>query len=130
MSDAPKVEEPVVAAPVEIPAVAEPVVEAPAAETTAPEAATDAPAVEAAPAAEETPAAAEATPVEEGVLGYKGPGLLKYVLTFHPSQLFLSHCDGALCHVPALRGLQITHGQTAPAIIVIIDTPFLRPTVC
>jgi hypothetical protein len=79
MSDAPKVEEPV-AAPVEAvaPAAAEPAVEA-AAEEPAPEAATDAP--EAAAAAEEAPAAeAEVKPIEEGVLGYKGPGLLKSLL--------------------------------------------------
>lgn len=113
MSDAPKVEEPVVAAPVETPAVVEPVVDAPAAEMAAPEVATEAPAAEAAAAAEETPAAAEATPVEEGVLGYKGPGLLKYVLALYflafrflttailcPMYLHCLHCS---LHMTRLR---------------------------
>jgi len=87
MSDVPKVDEPVVVAPVvDAPAAVEPVV------ADAPEAATEAPAAEAAPAAEETPAA-EAKPVEEGVLGYKGPGLLKYVCSvLTPSHSFRASC--------------------------------------
>ncbi|KAE9368504.1 hypothetical protein N431DRAFT_443939 [Stipitochalara longipes BDJ] len=76
MSEAAKpVEEPVVApeAPVEAAAV-----EAAPAETT--EAATEAPAATEPTTTEEAPAAPvkeEAKPAEEGVLGYKGPGLLK-----------------------------------------------------
>lgn len=79
MSEAVKVEEPVVAAPV----ATEPVVDAPAAVEATPEAATEEPAAAAAAVetTEAAPAAAveEVKPVEEGVLGYKGPGLLKYV---------------------------------------------------
>jgi hypothetical protein len=84
MSDAPKVEEPVVPA-AEAPA-AEPVVEEPAVE-----AATEM----AAPATEETAAAAEVKPVEEGVLGYKGPGLLKYVFTSPSLHDPVFPCNGA-----------------------------------
>lgn len=92
MSDAIKVEEPVVAvagAPV-----VEPVVEAAPAEV-ATEVAADAPAAEeAAAATEEAPAVdAEVKPVEEGVLGYKGPGLLKYVPPFFDSsRFFIEQC--------------------------------------
>jgi hypothetical protein len=72
------------AKPVEEPVVApEASVEAPAAET-APvettEAATEAPATTEPATTEEAPAAPvkeEVKPVEEGTLGYKGPGLLK-----------------------------------------------------
>lgn len=73
-AEAPKEEQvPVVEAATEAPA---------ATEETAPEVTTEAPAAEAAPAAaEETAAApAEVKPVEEGVLGYKGPGLLKGII--------------------------------------------------
>jgi hypothetical protein len=77
MSDAPKVEEPVAPRAAEAP-VAEPVAETKAEETpAAAEAATETPALESTPAPEETPAKEEVKPVEEGVLGYKGPGLLK-----------------------------------------------------
>jgi hypothetical protein len=78
MSEAPKtVEEPVVAAAVEsaapvvepTPAVAEPTTEAPATEAAAE---VTEPAVEA-----EATTPEEVKPVEEGTLGYKGPGLLK-----------------------------------------------------
>lgn len=92
MSEAVKVDEPVVATDAAPVLAAEPTVEAPAAVEAAPETA----AVEATePAAEATePAAAaveEVKPVEEGVLGYKGPGLLKYVFACHhpfPPQLY------------------------------------------
>jgi hypothetical protein len=76
MSEAAKpVEEPVVApeAPVEAPAV-----EAAPVETT--EAATEEPAATEPAATEEAPAAPvkeDVKPAEEGVLGYKGPGLFK-----------------------------------------------------
>jgi hypothetical protein len=88
MSEAVKVDEPVVAAVAAPVLVAEPTVEAPATVETTPEAATEAPA-----AAEEAtePAAAaveDVKPVEEGVLGYKGPGLLKYVLPPFPTASF------------------------------------------
>jgi hypothetical protein len=75
MSDAPKpVEEPVAAPSTETPA-AEAVPEV----KTAEEPATEAPVTAAEPAAtgEAAPAKKEVEPVEEGVLGYKGPGLLK-----------------------------------------------------
>lgn len=78
MSEAPKVEEPVVATPVETSpavetaAVVEPVVEEPVAEHAAEVA--EEPATEAAAVEEDV------KPVEEGVLGYKGPGLLKSLI--------------------------------------------------
>lgn len=84
MSDVQKpVEEPVVAPTTETPVVSEPVPETkPVEETTAsPETTTETPAVaEAAPATTEEAAAPvkeEAKPIEEGILGYKGPGLIK-----------------------------------------------------
>ncbi|KAF4632565.1 hypothetical protein G7Y89_g5566 [Cudoniella acicularis] len=82
MSEAPKtVEEPVVAPTTETPAVEEPVAEAAPAETAEP--VTEAPVAAAAePAKEEevaAPAKEEVKPVEEGVLGYKGPGFIKGV---------------------------------------------------
>ncbi|KAF7942175.1 hypothetical protein EAE99_000225 [Botrytis elliptica] len=83
----PVVEEPVVAAPAPVTTtteapvvepVAEPKVEEPVAAT---EPVTETPAVVEEPTTEAVteaaPAAKEVTPVEEGVLGYKGPGLLK-----------------------------------------------------
>lgn len=102
MSDAPKVEEPVVAAPVvDAPVAAEPVVA-----DAAPEAAAETPAAEAAPAAEEPAVVAEVKPVEEGVLGYKGPGLLKYVLAPSFLTIFVSLVPAMLCiFVPALCGM-------------------------
>lgn len=84
----PMIEEPVAAPASEITTTTEvPVVE-PIAETKieepvvpAVEPTTETPAVVEEPASEATtdaaPAAKEVTPVEEGVLGYKGPGLLK-----------------------------------------------------
>jgi hypothetical protein len=87
MSEAQKpVEEPVVASATETP-VAEPVAETkPVEETAVPavETTTESPAaVEPVPAATEevaAPATEELKSIEEGVLGYKGPGLIKYVL--------------------------------------------------
>ena len=78
------VEEPVAAPTTETPAV-EPETKA-VEETPAPvETATETPAVaEDAPATTEeaAPVKEEAKPVEEGVLGYKAPGLIKYVIYF------------------------------------------------
>ena len=85
MSEAQKpVEEPVAAPTTETPAV-EPVTESkPVEETPAPatETATETPA-ETAPATTEeaAPVKEEPKPIEEGILGYKGPGLIKYVLS-------------------------------------------------
>jgi hypothetical protein len=69
MSEAPKptVEEPVVA----------PVTETPVVEAVAEVKATEEPAVEAAATEEAAPVKEEVKPVEDGVLGYKAPGLLK-----------------------------------------------------
>ena len=82
------VEEPVVAPTTETPAVAEPVEETkPVEETPAvAETATETPAAtESTPAATEevaAPVKEEVKPIEEGILGYKGPGLIKYVLPY------------------------------------------------
>jgi hypothetical protein len=115
MSDVQKpVEEPVVAPTTETPA-AEPVEESkPVEETAAPaeaaaETATETPAVtEAAPATTEEAAAPvkeEAKPIEEGTLGYKGPGLIKYVLSLsYPASLLLN----------ALASCMVTHEQARP----------------
>jgi len=75
------IEEPTaVTAVTEAPAITEPVTEVkptePTAETTS---AVPATTEDVKPVEEATPAAEEVKPVEEGVLGYKGPGLLKYV---------------------------------------------------
>lgn len=99
MSDVQKpVEEPVVAPTTETPVVSEPVPEAkPAEETPAvPETTTETPAVaETAPAATEEAAAPvkeEAKPIEEGTLGYKGPGLIKYVFSSFSLHEFTPGC--------------------------------------
>ena len=79
------VEEPVAAPTTETPVVSEPVAAAkPVEETPAPvETATEIPAAaEPAPAVTEevaAPVKKEPKPIEEGTLGYKGPGLIKYV---------------------------------------------------
>jgi hypothetical protein len=71
------------AKPVEAPVVpTEPVVEAPVTTETAPvvetvEPTTESAAVDAAPATEEAAVKEEVKPVEEGILGYKGPGFVK-----------------------------------------------------
>jgi hypothetical protein len=115
MSDA-KVEEQPVAAPTEAPA-AEPAVEAKA-EETAPEAETaPAAATEEAPAAEAAEPV-EAKPVDEGVLGYKGPGLLKYVYT-PPLTVIISYCDNASALVSALY--HVRDGQGRRARLIVID---------
>jgi len=77
MSEAPKtVEEPVAAAPATETPAAEPVVESTPAVT---EPATETPAATTEPTTTEAaaPVKEEVKPVEEGVLGYKAPGLLK-----------------------------------------------------
>lgn len=96
-AEAPKAVE----APVEAPKAVE---ETPVVPTEAPVetpvATESAPVVEEAPKDESTeaaPAKEEVKPVEEGVLGYKGPGLLKYVphilfLLLHPCQAFNPFC--------------------------------------
>ncbi|TVY42456.1 hypothetical protein LSUB1_G001737 [Lachnellula subtilissima] len=73
MSEVTKVEEPVVAPTTETTATEAPVVE-PVAETVEPTTETEAVTE---PAAEEAAVKEEVKPVEEGTLGYKGPGLLK-----------------------------------------------------
>ncbi|TVY59081.1 hypothetical protein LCER1_G000701 [Lachnellula cervina] len=73
MSEVTKVEEPVVAPTTETTATEAPVVE-PVVETVEPTTETEAVAE---PAAEEAAAKEPVKPVEEGTLGYKGPGLLK-----------------------------------------------------
>lgn len=76
MSEAPKVETPVVA-PESTPKVEE--TPKPTTETVEPATTSETPATTDAVKEEEvgTPAKEEIKPVEEGVLGYKGPGLLK-----------------------------------------------------
>ena len=75
------VEEPVVAPTTETPAVETVAESKPVEETAAPaETTTETPAAETAPATTEEAAAPvkeEAKPIEEGILGYKGPGLIK-----------------------------------------------------
>jgi hypothetical protein len=67
----PAVEEPVAALATEAP-LAEPAAEVEETPATTEPAATE----------EATPAKEEVKPVEDGVLGYKGPGLLKYVILY------------------------------------------------
>jgi hypothetical protein len=99
------VEEPVVAPTTETP-VAEPVAESKPVEETAPptETATETPAVaEPAPAATEevvAPVTEEAKPIEEGTLGYKGPGLIKYVFPLHFLFMYTPECTGFLFVFP------------------------------
>lgn len=77
------VEEPVAAPTTETPAV-EPETKAVEETPATVETAAETPAAETAPATTEeaAPAKEEAKPVEEGVLGYKAPGLIKYVIYF------------------------------------------------
>jgi hypothetical protein len=100
------VDEPVAAPTTETPAV-EPVAESkPVEETPAPatETATETPAAteEAAPVKEEP------KPIEEGSLGYKGPGLIKYVLFTSYPLLNSHHCSPA---ISACLNLFCQHGK-------------------
>ena len=94
MSEVQKPVEEAVAPTTETPA-AEPAAETkPLEETTEPvEASTESPAA----VEEVAPVKEEVKPVEEGVLGYKGPGLLKYVL-------FMISCIQIYCRMSWLPG--------------------------